>query len=81
MLLSIWKLFHYSSVKQAIFDQAHNMAEVQPIKIIKACTTRSLTHGEATSCIISRLEPILGAVDTIVYEKGDAETKGVRDQL
>ena len=57
------------------------MAEVQPMKIIKACTTRWLTHGESTSHIISRFEPILDALDTIVYEKGDAEAKAVRDQL
>ena len=47
------------------------MAEVQPIKIIKACTTRRLTHGEAISRVISRFETILGALDTIAYEKGE----------
>ena len=57
------------------------MAEVQLIKEIKACRTRWLTHGEATFRVISRFEPILGALDTIVYEKGDAEVKGVRDKL
>ena len=57
------------------------MAEVQPIKIIKACATRLSTHGEATSRIISRFEPILDALDTTVYEKGDAEAQDVRDQL
>ena len=57
------------------------MAEVQPIKIIKACTTRLSTHGEATSRIIARFEPILDALDTTVYEKGDAEAQDVRDQL
>ena len=55
------------------------MAEVQLIKVIKACRTRWLTHGEATFRVISRFEPILGALDTIVYEKGDAEAKGVRE--
>ena len=57
------------------------MAEVQPIKVIKACTMRWLMHGEATSHVISRFEPILDALDTIVYEKGYTEAKGVRDQL
>ena len=66
MLLSIWKLFHYSSIKQTICEQTHAMAEVRPIKIIKASTTRWLTHGEATSRVISTFEPILNALDTIV---------------
>ena len=57
------------------------MAEVQLIKVIKACRTRWLTHGEATFRVISRFEPILDALDTKVYEKGDTEAKGVRDQL
>ena len=57
------------------------MAKVQLIKIKKACKMRCLTYEEATSHAISRLEPILGALDTIVYKKGDAEAKGVRDQL
>ena len=81
MLLPIGKLFHYSSIKQTISEQAQAITEVQSIKIIKASTTRWLTHGEATSCIISRFETILDPLDTIVYEKGDGETKGVRDQL
>lgn len=57
------------------------MAKVQLIKIKKASKMRCLTYEEATSHAISRLEPILGALDTIVYKKGDAEAKGVRDQL
>ena len=66
MLLPIWKLFHYSSIKQIIFEQAQAIAEVRPIKIIKACTTRWLTHDEATSHVISRFEPILDALETVV---------------
>ena len=57
------------------------MAKVQLIKIKKACKMRCLTYEEATSHVISRLEPILGALDFIVYKKGDAEAKGIRDQL
>ena len=63
------------------FEQGQTMAKVQLIKIKKACKMRCLTYEEATSHAISRLEPILGALDTIVYKKGDAEAKGVRDQL
>ena len=39
------------------------MTEIQPIKIIKACTKRWLTHREATSHVISRFEPIFDASD------------------
>ena len=79
ILLSIWKLFHYRSIKLTIFEQAQAMAEVQSIKIIKPCTTRWLTHGEATSRVILRFEPILDALGTIVNEKVDTDAKGVGD--
>ena len=55
------------------------MAEVQSIKIIKPCTTRWLTYGEATSRVILRFEPILDALGTIVNEKVDTDAKGVGD--
>ena len=55
------------------------MAEVQSIKIIKPCTTSWLTHGEATSRVILRFEPILDALGTIVNEKVDTDAKGVGD--
>ena len=79
MLLSIWKLLHYCFIQQATFEQTQAMAEVQPMKIIKACTTCEAC--EATSRVISRFELILDVLDTIVYGKGDAEAKGIRDQL
>ena len=55
--------------------------DLKPLKIIKACVTRWLTHGESCIQVIVRFEPLLNALDSIFMERGDAEDKGVRDQL
>ena len=79
LLISTWKLFKYSSIKQAIFENAQMLHDVTPLKIMKACTTRWLTHGETCNRIISRFEPLIDALDTIFTERKDPESKGVRD--
>ena len=53
LLLSLWKLFEYSSVKQAIFENAQKVDDLKLLKILKACTTRWLTHGETPARVIS----------------------------
>ena len=80
LLLSIWKIFKYSSVKQAIFENAQILEGMPPLKILKACTTRWLTHGE-TSIRVICFRPLVAALDTIFTERKDPVAKGVRDQL
>ena len=55
--------------------------DLKLLKITKACVTRWLTHGESCIRVIVRFEPLLDALDSISKERGDAEAKGVRDQL
>ena len=81
VLLSLWKTFKYSSIKQAIFEQAQPASKLKPLKILKSCTTRWFIHGESCIRIISRFHPLIDALDVIFFERGDTEAKGVRDQL
>ena len=55
--------------------------ELTQLKVIKACTTRWLTHGEACWRIISRFEPLVDALDAIYNKKRSPDVKGVRDAL
>ena len=55
--------------------------DLKPLKITKACVMRWLTHGKSCIQVIVRFEPLLDALDNIFMERGDAEAKGVRDQL
>ena len=44
LLISLWKIFKYGTTKQAIFEESQEIFELSPTKILKACTTRWLTH-------------------------------------
>ena len=47
MLLSVWKLFKYSTIKKEVFNNMQYIYELTLLKVIKVCTTRWLRHGEA----------------------------------
>ena len=81
VLFSLWKMLRYSPIKQAIFEQAQEGSNLKPLKVLKACTTRWLTHGESCIRIISRFHPLIGTLVVVFFEIRDTEAKGVRDQL
>ena len=81
LLISIWKTFHFSTIKQSVFGNAQVEYDLKPPKIIKAAVTRWLTHGEACGRVISWFHPLIDALDAVYLDKGDAEAKGVRDIL
>ena len=81
LLLSIWKIFHYSLIKQAVFENVQETENIMPLKILKSCTTHWLTHGETSICVIPRFRPLAAAIDAIYKDKKDLEAKGIRDIL
>ena len=40
-----------------------------------------LTHDGSCTRIILRFQPLIDVLDVIFFESGDAEAKGVKDQL
>ena len=40
LLISLWKTFKYSSIKQSILEEAQMQQDLKPLKITKACVTR-----------------------------------------
>ena len=40
VLLSLWKTFKYSFIKQAIFEQAQEALKLKPLKVLKAYMTK-----------------------------------------
>ena len=81
ILLSVWKLFKYSTIKKEVFNDMQHVYELTPLKVIKAFTRRWFTHGEACWRIISRFESLVDALDAIYNEKRCPDVKGVRDVL
>ena len=45
LLISLWKTFKFSSIKQAVFENAQEQHDMAPLKILKAAVTRWLMHG------------------------------------
>ena len=81
LLLSIWKIFHYSLIKQAVFENVQETENIMPLKILKSSTKHWLTHGETSICVITRFRPLVAAIDAIYKDKKDLEAKGIRDIL
>ena len=80
VLLSIWKIFHLSSIKQAVFENVQEAENLPPWKILKACTTRWLTHSETSIRVINRFKLLVAALDVLFKDK-DPEAEGIRDIL
>ena len=81
LLLSVWKIFHYSSIKQAVFENPQETENMMPLKIVKSCRTGWLTHGETSIRVITRFKPLVAALDAIYKDKKDPEANGIRDIL
>ena len=82
VLLQVWKIFKLSTVRnRKILEEAQIVEGTEPIKMLKAVTTRWLTHGQAAVRVVERYKSIIAACDTIYFERGDCEFKGVLDQL
>ena len=65
LILAVWKIFKYSLIKQEVFENSQILKNITPLKILKACTTRLLIHGETSICIIVRFKPLIAALDII----------------
>ena len=80
-LLAIWKAMKYSSVKSAIFAAAQSAEGLKNMKLLKAATTRWLSHGEACNRVISRFEPLIDSLDEIIRRKNNPELRDIQDQI
>ena len=74
-------MFEYSSVKQAVFENAQKVDDLKPLKILKASTTQWLMHRETSASVISRFSQVITALDALTNEKHDKDAKGIRDQM
>ena len=81
VLLQVWKIFKFSTVRNAILEEVQIVEGTKPLKMLKAVTTRWLTHGQAAVRVVERYKSIIAACDTIFFERGDCEVKGVHNQL
>ena len=81
VLLGIWKLFHYSPKKYALFMTVQETYGLKHLPVIRAATTRWLSHGKACVRIIERFVQVNDTLDASLDEKYDLEVHGIREQL
>ena len=71
----------YSTIKKEVYNDMQRVYALTPLKVIKACTTRWLTHDKACWRIILRFEPLVDLLDAVYNEKRCLDVKRVRDAL
>ncbi|XP_045197256.2 uncharacterized protein LOC123551985 [Mercenaria mercenaria] len=78
LLVSIWKVFHFSAKRHAVFRQMQELYDETPLTFIRAAATRWLSHLRACVSFISRYESLLYTLDTIFTETREPEIAGIR---
>ncbi|XP_033759500.1 uncharacterized protein LOC117341747 [Pecten maximus] len=80
-LLAIWKLFKYSPQRFAVLQDVQVVYGMDKLMLIRAATTRWLSHGKACVRFIERYESVLDALDQIYQQKREPEVFGLRSIL
>ena len=80
LLLQLWKTFKFSTNNKAALDEIQK-AEINTLKMLKACVTRWLTHGKTTKRVSEIFVEIVDSLDNIFAKTGDPEITGIRETL
>ena len=81
VLLSMWKLFEYSPQRFAVFLSVQEAYGEEQITLIRAATTRWLSHGMACIRFIDRYQAVIDTLDSIYDERKEAEVFGLRTMI
>ena len=81
ILLALWKLFEYSPKKFAMFQDVQEAYGLKPLTLLRAATTRWLSHLTACTRLSDRFVQVLDVLDDIYNERKDHEIYGIRAGL
>ena len=70
-----------SSVKSVVYSEAQVVEGLKNLSLLKAVPTRWLSHGEATKCLISRFQPLIDSLDTMIMKDQKLETFRICNEL
>ena len=76
-LLSLWKYFHFSTVRSAQLKAIQNVMDSPELKMVKAVDTRWLSHKAAVSVLLRSL----AAVFVVLQQQVDPTAVGLRTVL
>ena len=74
-------MFHKSSVRQAILENASQVVNKRHKKLVCPSATRWLDHERAFSRVIESYEETIIALSTVWTERGDPEAFGILIQM
>ena len=77
LLLNLYLLLKNSSVKTLIFNEIQQSYNQPSLKLIKAATTRRLSHGRAAERILDRYQALVEALETVYGRKQEPAVSGV----
>lgn len=80
-LLSLWKLFHFSPQRNAVFLSIQEVYGQTPLIINRAATTRWMSHLKACERVMQRYIALLDCLDSLYEAKKEPEVFGIRQHL
>ena len=81
LLLNLYLLLKNSSAKTSIFNEIQQSYNQPSLKLIKAATTRWLSHGRAAQRILDRYQALVEALETMYGRKQEPAVSGVMQEL
>ena len=76
--MEVDEIFYSQSVRIWGCSRSHGPNK---LKLLKAAPTRWLPHREASKRLVSRFEPLVNALDSILNSKNNAEVQGIKENL
>ena len=82
LLLQLWKTFKFSTNNKAVLAEIKEAeGKTNTLKMIKACVTRWLTHGQTTKRVSEIFVEIVESFDNIFAKTCNPEITGIRETL
>ena len=81
LLLNLFLMLKHSSVKTSLFNEIQQSYDLESLKLIKAATTRWLSHGKASQRVLDRFEPLITTLIAIYERKKEPAVQGLLDEL
>ena len=81
----LWSCYGSSWSTGLSISVLHSEAQIaewfEKLKLLRAASTRWLSHGEATKCLVSQFQPLIDSLDMMIMKDWKLETIGIRGEL
>ena len=81
MMLSFLACGHCSPKRGSILGSIQQIYGKKPLKILKATTTRQLTHSKSSECVFECFRELLLTLDQICTDTNESEARGYQRMI